>query len=490
MNTTISLAAAGMLCLAAAAPAQAPLEETLAGAISPRRIFLDAAVVEESRGLTRVYHPAEKTSPNPVLVKDKPWEGWGPYLYGTVLQDAGKFKMWYTCIGDGSGFTCYAESEDGLTWTKPNLGIYDYNGSKENNIVGKIVEPAVIQPRNSPAHDRWALFSWAGQNGAMGMFSEDGLHWNWERARPKLFSTSDVVNFFYDPYEKRYVGTYKTPNRRHRAVGLVFSENGVEWKKPVESPVFGADDLDPDATQVYGMPVFPYQGMYIGLPWMYHARFFKYGDYSVDRLHEAQIESPRTVDIQMAWSWDLINWTRPPAREPFITLGKEGSWDDGMIFTARAPVPVKDKLYFYYGGFDRVHDDYKGIRGAIGLATMRVDGFCSFRAGEVEGNFISRREVFKSPGVYINARTGADGSITAELLNAKNRVIPGFSREECVPFSGDSAEHLLSWKTELFKPELSGAVKKIRFYLKNADLYSYWPKDIDNTLDRGNREAR
>ena len=39
------------------------------------------------------------------------------------------------------------------------------------------------------------------------------------------------------------------------------------------------DDLDPDATQVYGMPVFPYQGMYVGLPWIYHSRWMKYGAY-------------------------------------------------------------------------------------------------------------------------------------------------------------------------------------------------------------------
>lgn len=483
-----------------ALPAQVPspltveqgerLEESLAGETSPRRTFLDAMVVEQSQGLTRVFHSAEKHSPNPVLMKDKPWEGWGPYLYGTVLREAGKFKMWYTCIGEGSGFVCFAESANGLDWTKPNLGIHEYKGSTENNIIGKIVEPGVIQPRGAKAHPQWVLFSWAGPNGATAAFSDDGLHWDWEKAKPKLFSTSDVVNFFYDPYNARYVASFKTPSRRHRAVGVAFSTNGLDWTKPIVGPVFTADDLDPDATQIYGMPIFPYQGMYIGLPWMYHARFFKYGEYSVDRLHEAQIESPRTVDVQFAWSWDLISWTRPVVREPFIALGEDGSWDDGMIFTARAPVIAEGKLFFYYGGFDRVHDDYKGIRGGIGLATLRLDGFCSMRAGEIEGKFISRREVFKSPAVFINGRVQPGGYITADLLDKSNRVIPGFSRIECVAFSGDSTAHLLHWNIPDLPNKTAQAVKKIRFYLKNADLYSYWPKDLDTTQDQGNREAR
>jgi hypothetical protein len=472
-------------------PSSKFLEETLAGAPSPRRTFLDATVLEETYGLTRVFHAAEKHEAGPVLVKDQPWEGWGPYLYGTVLRDGDRFKLWYTCIGQDSGFVCYAESTNGLHWIKPPLGLYEFHGSTSNNIVARIVEPSVVPVRH-PAipDDSWALFYWAGDKGATAAFSADGLHWDWPHAKDKLFPTSDVVNFFFDPYHQRYTATYKTPSRRHRAVGIASSSDGVTWTKPIDGPVFTADDLDADATQVYGMPVFPYQGMYVGLPWIYHARFLKYGDYSVDRMNEAQMDSPRTVDVQMAWSWDLIHWTRTPERRPFLGLGEQGSWDDGMIFTARAPVVVGDELWFYYGGFDRVHDDYKGIQGAIGLATLRVDGFCSWQAGAEEGQACSRREVFLTPEIYINARTDCDGYVTAELLDVKDRVLPGFGRKECLRFEGDATDHLLHWQRREFSVKEARAVKKIRFYLRNADLFSYWPKELDTRLDRGNREPR
>lgn len=273
----------------------------------------------------------------------------------------------------------------------------------------------------------------------------------------------------------------KPPYRRLflDAMVVAVSTDGIAWTKPVEGPVFGADDLDPDATQVYGMPVFPYQGAYIGLPWMYHARFFKYGAYTIPKMHEAQSDSARTVDVQFAWSWDLINWTRPPERRPFIELGPEGAFDSKMIYTARAPVIVGDELYFYYGGFNRIHDDFDGVKGAIGLATLRLDGFCSMRAGEAEGRLISRRERFRTPRVTINARTAPDGWVTTELLDRHNNVLPGFSRAECESFTGDSVRAEIRWKTKAFSPEHVDADKKVRFYVKNADLYSYLPMDVD-----------
>jgi len=463
----------------------------LAGEPPFRRLFLDAMVVEESYGLERVFHQAEKYRDNPIIRKDKHWEDWGPYLYGTVMWDDGKLKMWYQAIGNQygpiRGIVGYAESHDGIHWVKPSLGIFEYQGSRENNIVETNENfhiPSVF--KISPSS--WIMYGYGRDIGPHLAYSNDGLRWTGSTDKP-LFESSDVVNFFYDPYDARWVAMYKTVNRRHRAVGVAFSEDGITWRKPIESAVFGADDLDPDATQIYGMPVFPYQGMYIGLPWIYHARYIKYGRYDSPKvMYEAQEGSPCTTDVQLAWSWDLICWTRTSKREPFISLGKEGDFDSKQIYTARAPVIVGDRLYFYYGGYDKTHDDYENTHAAIGLATLRLDGFCSMHAGDKEGWLISRREVFRTPKVIINASVGKGGYVSAEILDRHNRVIPGFSRNECVPFKGDSVRHVLQWNTKSFPNEVANADKKIRFFLKNADLYSYLPTDIDTTRDWENRK--
>ncbi len=293
-----------------------------------------------------------------------------------------------------------------------------------------------------------------------------------------MFSSSDVVNFFFDPYQQKYFATWKSRNRRGRAVGIATSKDGIAWVKPYDGPLFSADDLDPSATQIYGMPVFPYQGLYIGIPWIYRAEYFRYGEYSVNKLHEAQEDSPRTMFPQLAWSWDMMQWTRPQDRSPFIELGDKGSWDSGMIVTARAPVVVDDQLYFYYGGCDKVHDE-KQVKAGIGLAVMRRDGFCSMNAGYDEGWLITRREPMLEPRVQINARVHRGGSIQAELLDRKNRVVSGFSREESATFTGDSTSHELRWKTESFEGKAKRKDYKIRFWIRQAELFSYLPSKLD-----------
>ncbi|MBI3467908.1 MAG: hypothetical protein HY000_33290 [Planctomycetes bacterium] len=475
-------------------------EDTLAGPPHGpwRRLFLDAAVIERSEGLSRVFHAAQKHSGDPIIQRDRPWEGvaaiTGPYVYGSVLWDGGKLHMWYQVLTRGN-HVGYAESHDGVHWTKPELGIIEFDGSKANNLVVSAYQPAVaggghchnpsviLRPEEADVQKRFALYGFDNQCGHPRVaFSPDGLHWQYvpETATQPLFSSSDVVNFFYDPYQARYACTWKTRNRRGRAVGIAWSADGLDWTKPFDGPIFVADDLDLDATQIYGMPVFPYQGLYIGQPWIYSARYFRFGEYSVERLHEAQADSPRTIDVQLAWSWDLINWTRPPERHSFIPRGGPGTWDSGMIVTARAPVVVGDQLYFYYGGCDGVHDQPR-VRAAIGLATLRLDGFCSMQADESEGWLITRREPFYEPAVTINARTASNGLVTAEILDRHNHVVLGFGREDCRAFAGDSVRHVLTWKTGQFPLQQALTDYKIRFWLKSAELFSYLPHGLDHS---------
>lgn len=441
---------------------------------SYRRLFLDALTVQEQSGLERVFHQPEKHPANPLIAADNPWErgSSGPYLYGTVLEENGKLRMWYHFIQRKAYTNAYAESLDGIRWSKPALGLIDFDGSKANNLVAAVTQdPNENPPRKDrgqchnpsvvPMPDgRFAMFCYAADWDTIRVaFSSDGLRWTFvpETAKTTLFTSSDVVNFFRDPYRDRYVATWKGPTRRGRSVGIAVSKDGLQWTKPISTPVFTADDLDPPRTQIYGMPVFPYEGLYIGLPWIYHANVH-YAPEMLMTREEAEAEGPLTVDVQLAWSWDLTNWTRPPKREPFLATGPAGAFDSKMIYTARAPVERDGKLYFYYGGFDKPHN-VRQTNGAIGLATLRLDGFCSMRAGDREGWLVTHREKFTKGEVEINARTGPGGFVAAELLPSGERV----------RFEGDSVSHLLRLKGAL--PD--NGIARIRFTLRNADLYSY-----------------
>jgi hypothetical protein len=464
-------------------PRLVDLDPVLVGGPSFRRLFLDAMVVEESHGLERCFHAAEKYEGNPVFVKERDWEGWGPLCGGTVIRDGDKLRMYYYCIADDEKTKCcVAESEDGLHWTRPIVGDVEWRGSKENNIITGGTQ--VIKFAHPESPDRtWVSFHNTGLQ-----FSADGLHWSEKEPNDgsELFSSSDVQNYFYDPYNNRIACTWKCSSRRHRSCGIVWTEDLKTWVKPVNGPVFTADDLDPDATQIYGMPVFAYQGMYIGIPAIYHARWIKYGRYTSPQvMYEAQEGSPRTIDAQIAWTWDFINWTRTPKREPFIANSPFHAYDSGMLLVARAPVVMGDELWFYYSAADQIHEDYKGITCSVALAKLRIDGFCSMRAGEDEGWFISRREVFNTPKVYINAKCKPGGYVAAELLDRHNNVIPGFEWYYSNAFTGDSTCAELTWKTQKFPDSLIDKDKKIKFRIRNADLFSYLPADINTEIDDG-----
>jgi hypothetical protein len=339
------------------------------------------------------------------------------------------------------------------------------------------IASVIKRPDETDPAKRYVLYSHSpGLRHNWAAFSHDGLRWTFvpETAEKGLFSSNDVQHYFYDPYQKRYTATWKASSRRGRAAGIAVSSDGLHWTKPVEGPVMVADDLDPDPTQIYGLPTFPYQGLYVGLAWIYHARWIK-GPYSDAGMHEAENDSPCTLAPQLAWSWDLMNWTRTPGREDFIALGKPGAFDAGIVWTARGPVQVGDRLYFYYGGVSGRHNQFYQSKLGIGLATLRLDGFCSMQAGPEEGWFVSRRERFEKPSVTINAKTGPDGYVVAEILDKNDRPLPGFGREDCEVFTGDATRHVLRWKTASLPEGARTAEKKLRFYLKNADLYSYLP---------------
>ena len=130
--------ACALLCFPTSAPAVFANEDGSIYAGPPfRRLFLDAMVTEQSDSLTRVFHSAAKHADGPVIRADRPWEGWGPYLYGTVLWDDGKLKLWYSCIGNGSNCEAAAQigkaiaekaSAAGITAVKLDRGHNRYHG--------------------------------------------------------------------------------------------------------------------------------------------------------------------------------------------------------------------------------------------------------------------------------------------------------------------------------------------------------------------------
>ena len=506
----LALSISVYLVTASVATGATDLQRTAGPAGGPwRRLFLETkTVIESQQGLQRVFHPMRKHKANPLIRKTGDWEGRGPYLYGSVLREGPRWRMWYHHWGpDAPYFNSYAESRDGLHWTKPNLGTCEWKGSRQNNLVFGRSTEGLREPYKSfgVAHNMSVMFNPFSKDPAKRYicfffsypylrprwaYSADGLRFTPDPASRQvaLFPTNDVMNVTFDPYKRRYVATRKQGNAKGRAAGIAWSYDGLKWEMPtftdtyvrhdgqrvVRTTVVGGDQHDPPAMQVYGMPVFAYQGLYIGLPWMYAAGYPMVGGKRT--LSEAEQGTPRTIHVELAWSTDLVRWRRPVKRTPLIPLGGPGAFDAGMITTQNTPpLVVGDELWLYYGGCTRRHHEVGTGQWAIGLATLRLDGFVSMRAGEREGWLVTRPEDLPRPAVCINARVQAGGYVVAELLDRAGRALPGFARTDACAFTGDAVRHMLTWKHKEFGTGQARDRKRIRFYLKKADLFSYAP---------------
>ncbi|MET0135710.1 MAG: hypothetical protein ABW215_19185 [Kibdelosporangium sp.] len=447
---------------------------------SKRELFLDDYRIDSATNVGRFIHPATKRSA-PVIVADKPWES-TVYIYGSVVQGSpgAAYKMWYTAYNTSLAnyLLCYATSTDGITWTKPNLGKFPYNGSTANNIV-QAGGGTVLYDATSAAGREYKLLTYVGDpQGYHAYFSGDGISFNASTQNPVL-PYGDVSNVVYDATLDRYIASTKqrmliggTPGTNDRAAFISTSTDFENWTTP--KLAVEADNQDDGwargegglEAQIYGMPVYPYESTYIGMPWMYLIDNYTIGQYA------AAGDGP--IEPQLASSRDLNRWSRP-ARKPVLALGDDGAWDDAMIFTSTTLQVNASTVSVYYGGFNVTHGAAAGQRAAIGLASWRRDGFESLRnAGDDAGTVVTKPITFTGGTLHLNTAVAAGGSVKVEVLNASGTPISGFTAAQAVPITGDQLDATVSWTGGASLSTLAGQQVKLKFHVDSADLYSYW----------------
>ena len=221
-----------------------------------KQLFVDDQVVEAMRGLTRVLNEVEKHPDNPVMVPEHSWETKYHYTWdgGTVLYDEQDhlFKAWH---GVAQTRICYATSEDGTEWHKPMLGLVEYKGSKDNNIVAWGSQPTVmLQPSRSDASERFLMgcldpfgshsTETEDSGGYAVLFSDDGIRWRPHPSNPVGRGGTDNGIMVYDHLSGQYVwvakidadlGERTCPTCGHgyhpprRALAVAFSEDLKRW---------------------------------------------------------------------------------------------------------------------------------------------------------------------------------------------------------------------------------------------------------------------
>jgi hypothetical protein len=479
--------------LAAAAPASGVATQG-----AGPHLFLDDTWIESQQGIARSMHRPEKYLANPVLTRTEPWERRCVTASGSVLYDEaeGLFKCWYQTydqlvpVADRVRF-CYAVSKDGIYWQKPKLGFSPFEGSRDNNIVltadeGILDSPIVIHdPLDRDPQRRYKMIFYLGakgeQRGLYAATSADGVRWR--RLPGPVIRSGDRSSFFWNPLRRKYTvltrpgflneKTVPAPGTGVlRWVGLWESDDFEHFGEM--HPVIWPDSADGEGAEFYSLQPFAWGPQAVG-----YLEMFYMG---------AKDPRYRRLNIQLVSSRDGRDWTRALDRKVFLQYGPLGSWDGGWVCpTSNPPIRVKDRLYIFFHGRQSLHwgtqpysfeqngetyvlnDPKVGHVGAIGLATLRVDGFCSLDAASQPGRLQTRAfAVQAGQRLLVNAR--AEGSLRAAVLDHAGLALPGFGMSDCRAFRGDSIEHVVAWSGGNALPR-AGTVK-VRFELENASLFS------------------
>lgn len=462
----------------------------------PRHLFLDPEFLAEKSGVVLRVNPAERRER--VIDADKPWEKLMISLFCTVLDESsedggGKLRMWYICRdADNVPNVAYAESADGVTWTKPDLGIVDYNGSTANNLVGiSHLEGNVYRdPKGAPGSE-YVYVTNAGREGVVRYYSPDGLHWQRDKT-PLLLFRPDTQNVtFWDERLQKYVvylrawDVSEDWNARLRKVvrvelddlskptGIVTSGKGLNPTRKSDLPrlvdelptVLTADALDPPNSDVYNISAEPYPldpRWYVGFPSWF--------------LRDNSISDGR-LEVQFVGSRDGVKWERYD-RRPYAPLGPIDGDCGNMTFMGPGLIVRGDELWQYGASFRTRHGDVPARKqrtdGVVYRYVQRVDGFVSADFDELDSHCVTQPMKITGSRLMLNVDSGALGTLRVALLDAKTKKpIEGYGFDDCKPLRTNSVRAVAEWEKQRDLSALVGREVRLSFSGNRTKLFSF-----------------
>lgn len=414
-------------------------------------------------------HQPRKYPGNPVLPRGKPGEPdeYRAQFYGTVIRDGGKFRMWYIAADQEAidsvstrpfyGWrAAYAESDDGIHWVKPKLGLVEYNGSRDNNLV--LIEPPDVaglhlvllhEPDDpDPARRfkmihqiRWADGPLLKCTTSVPLFSEDGLRWKLQTKCPPEDYGISAACASLPPEHFEQSGLYKWQGIYYltgqqlspwvhlpdgtpcgRTMTTFHSADFVNWS-PTKTLAYIRDGY---------VPVEQGEGKETHSP----ASVWNRGNVLLG-LHGQWEGSPdisaRRMPLGLLISNDGLHFREPVPDFVFVPYGEDGEWDQRGLISGQAFEQVGEDTYIWYGAWDLSAGGNPEPHGAVGLATIRRDGFGSvspMNEGEPAQLVTCPFEVTGPARVTVNADgLSPEAWLQVELVDEFERPIPGWGRE-------------------------------------------------------------
>jgi len=485
-------------------------------------LFVDEALVSRFVGDAgfRLHRPRRREI---VLRTDAPWEG-NACSYGSVFQDGDLYRMYYhgghyrhsgrpaQALDAHRWVLCYAESGDGITWQKPDLGLFEFNGSTSNNIVltpeavavvgGDPAHTAVFKDGNPdcPADARYKIVMVGNKpRGLYLLESPDGIRFTLASEEPiqtvGAFDSENVA--FWDPLG----GTYREYHRGFRDgvrdIMTASSKDILHFPKPkwLKYPGAPVQHLYTNAIQ----PYFRAPHILLGFPMRYTDRGWTDPLFDLPGLEERLARArahPRygtaVTDAVFMSSRDGASFQR--WAEAFIRPGpgKKGTWvyGDNLIFWGMVQTEsdlegAPDEISLY-----ATEDYWEAVDVSIRRYALRTDGFVSIHAPFTGGEVVTSPLIFEGGNLAINAETSAAGGIRVEIQEIGGEPIEGYSLDDCPEIFCDDVQHVVRWKARGGDlRSLEGKPIRLRFVLKDADLYAFQFLPYSPEPERPNIEA-
>ena len=444
---------------------------------STRQLFVDDHFVETMDRVVRVVQQPQRISPEPVLTKDRPWEG-DVLQMPCVLWDPEQqvFHMYYWSARDEGIYTCYARSKDGIRWEKPILNLHaGPDGSKKNNFVlrgeGKVARTryVVFNPDRSDRQRRFLALYIDNVPGLteFAASSPDGLRWTTEKKIGDLRHVTGGAETPNPPFfliEQQW-GQDPDDGHRYRAIWRTESQDLKTWTGG-RLVVERLPDDDPHLEFYHACSHFQgshtYHGLHFGYLYLFHTE-------SKRGVRKDGVRLAGTVDTSLMVSRDTLNWHRVDRKRRFLPLGPEGSWDSKMVYGAPELV-VGDRLFFYYSGWSKEHGAEDNTA-SIGLATLPKDRFAAIEPEERRGSLTTKPFVVKGGALWINA-DASDGELRVDALDGHGKPIPGYTAEFCRPIRTDERDAEIIWRGRSFEG-LRGRAIRLKFRLLRAKLFAF-----------------
>jgi hypothetical protein len=480
---------------AAVAWGEAPIEIG-----SRRELFVDDALIASTVGKAelRLHHPV----PREVALRyDRPWEG-NASGYATIIQDGEVYRMYYRghryIVDDKSlrqaqpESVCYAESRDGIAWTRPVLGLFEWQGSKQNNIIWlggaetHNFAPFKDTAPNCPDDQRYKAVGGTVDSGLLAFKSADGVRWS-KLSETSIFTKGafDSHNTaFWDPVRGEYALYYRFFSESQfkglRLIGRSHSADFRQWSEPTVLTYPASPPQQMYTNQI--APYFRAPHILMGFPTRYVARRVS------DHLRTLEPVPIRTklTRVDERTGTDLTDGVFMTSRdgltfhrwdEAFLRPGPqgEGRWIYGDNYqsyglwetkSASHGAPHEISMHFNEGAWnDASH--------CVRRYTIRLDGFVSLNAPLSGGEIVTKPFTFRGKQLTINYSTSAAGSLRVELQDESGTGVAGFTLDDSTEHFGDTVEQVVSWKTGSDVSRLAGKQVRLRIALKDADLYSF-----------------